>query len=99
MILAPLRFFAAADAFLETTLPALFFMRSDFCRPPEVFALAPRNTVLFARLPLAMTDFFMARFFMPFFIMDFMPFIAFMPFMADFIAAFIIIFIAMFVGC
>merc|ERR1719433_913022 len=38
--------------------------------PPEVFTLKPRNTELFALLPVAMTDF---RF------MAFMAFIAFMP--------------------
>merc|ERR1712008_279641 len=35
---------ARAEAFLETTLPALFFLRSDFFRPPVVFTFLPENT-------------------------------------------------------
>lgn len=56
ILLAPLRFLAASEAFLETTLPDLFFFKSDFLSPPTVFSLLPLKTELFARLPFAITD-------------------------------------------
>merc|ERR1719433_104244 len=71
-------FLAWADRALDTILPDLFLTSLSLVNPPEVFTLKPRNTELFALLPVAMTDF---RF------MAFMAFIAFMPvaaFMADF---------------
>ena len=37
-------FLAADEAFFETILPYLFFVRSDFVRPPLVFFLVPRQT-------------------------------------------------------
>merc|ERR1719347_935460 len=46
-------FLPASDALRETTFPVLFLIRSLFFKPPLVFALAPRNTADFARLPLA----------------------------------------------
>merc|ERR1719394_1826716 len=64
----PLDFLARLEALIETILPALFFFRSDFLRPPEVFTLVPLKTEALPRLPLAMTDFFMAIFFMPIFL-------------------------------
>merc|ERR1719188_692141 len=78
ILLAPFLFLAAAEALADTTLPALFFLRSDFLSPPEVFSLVSRKTEDFARLPLAMTDFFIAIlrifmeaiFFMAIFFMD-----------------------------
>merc|ERR1719253_1550816 len=73
MVLKPLLLRARLEAFTETTLPALFLLRSLFFRPPLVFALVPRNTELFASLPLAMTDFFIARRRMPFMADFFMP--------------------------
>merc|ERR1719188_280424 len=73
-------FWPAADLFLETTLPALFFFKSALVRPPEVLALDPLKTELMARFPLAVMDFFMAIFFMDIFFMDILApiFIAFM---------------------
>merc|ERR1711920_279708 len=75
-------FLEAADAFLLTILPDLFFTISDFARPLAVFTLVPRKTEALARLPLAILLTFIAFFFMAFF---FIAFIAFMPFL---IAAF-----------
>merc|ERR1719162_593148 len=60
ILLYPFDFLARSEAFFETILPALFFFRSDFLRPPEVFSLVPLKTEDLPRLPLAMTDFFMA---------------------------------------
>merc|ERR1719225_1881683 len=40
-------FFPAADLFLETTFPDLFFIRSLFFKPPTVDALLPLNTLDF----------------------------------------------------
>merc|ERR1719491_2232474 len=62
ILLYPFDFLARSEAFFETILPALFFFRSDFLRPPEVFSLVPLKTEDLPRLPLAMTDFFMAIF-------------------------------------
>merc|ERR1719409_659397 len=71
-------FFAAALAFLLTTLPLLLITRSDFVRPPIVFSFPPLKTLLLARLPVAilLTVFFFMAF------MAFMAFIAFMAFTA-----------------
>merc|ERR1712194_629885 len=52
ILLYPFDFLARSEAF--------FFFRSDFLRPPEVFSLVPLKTEDLPRLPLAMTDFFMA---------------------------------------
>merc|ERR1712194_754314 len=60
ILLYPFDFLARSEAFFETILPALFFFRSDFLRPPEVFSLVPLKTEDLPRLPLAMTDFFIA---------------------------------------
>merc|ERR1719408_885279 len=55
-------FLAAADAALDTILPALFFVSLSLVRPPEVLLLVPLKTEDFARLPLAIWLFFMAFF-------------------------------------
>merc|ERR1719148_650234 len=54
ILLYPFDFLARSEAFFETILPALFFFRSDFLRPPEVFSLVPLKTEDLPRLPLAM---------------------------------------------
>merc|ERR1719440_122275 len=57
----------AKALFLRLTIfPDLLLMRSVFFRPLAVLALVPRNTELFASLPFATTDFFIARRRMPF---------------------------------
>merc|ERR1719476_633868 len=58
-------FLPAADALTDTILPVLFFFKLDFVRPDWVLTFVPLKTDTLARLPLAMTDFFMAIFFMP----------------------------------
>merc|ERR1719369_2758483 len=68
------RFFAAALCLRDTTFPCLFFVRSAFDNPPTVFAFVPRNTELLARLPRAILLFFIAFFFMAFFIVFSWPF-------------------------
>merc|ERR1719494_1442751 len=78
--------FARSEAFLLTTLPSLFLVKSDFFKPPLVRSLPPRNTLAFAPLPLATFDTLMAFFlfilFIAFFIlfMDFLLFILFIDF-------------------
>merc|ERR1719221_863883 len=74
-------FLELSDAFLLTILPALFFFKFSFLRPPTVLAFEPRKTMALAILPLAIKDFFIAFFFI--------AFMAFLAFMAFFIAAFI----------
>merc|ERR1719373_1444576 len=44
---------ALADCRLDTELPSEFRTFPSFVRPPTVFSFAPRNTALFASLPLA----------------------------------------------
>merc|ERR1719476_184668 len=61
-------FFPAADFLTDTIFPDLLFLRSLFFNPLAVLALVPLNTETFPRFPLAMTDFFMAIFFMPIFL-------------------------------
>merc|ERR1740129_2037882 len=67
IFLNPFRFLAALDALTDTTLLALLRFKSDFFKPPTVLALVPRKTEDLARLPLAITDTFIAfmRRFMP----------------------------------
>merc|ERR550537_242450 len=69
----PSFFLPAALAFLLTTLPCLFFMRSFACKPPLVFTLLPRSTSTLAMqpLPILLTAFFFIAF------MAFIAFIAF----------------------
>merc|ERR1719253_1081964 len=52
-LMLPMRFFAAAEAFFETTLPRLFLKRPSLVRPPLVLALEPLRTMALASLPLA----------------------------------------------
>merc|ERR1719238_1985477 len=87
--LAPLvayTFLACAEAFFDTILPVLFLINMALVMPLWVFSFVPWNTLVRARLPLAMTltllAFFMRR-------MDFMLRMAFMlriAFIAFFIA-------------
>ena len=65
-------FLPAALAFLLTTLPNLFFIRSDCLRPVLVFSLEPEKTTDLMFTPLAISDVFLA----------FIAFIAFMAFIA-----------------
>merc|ERR1740139_248525 len=80
-------FLARSEAALETILPALFFRKFSFFKPPLVFTSEPRKTMAFAILPLATTDFFIAFAFMAFAFMAFafMAF-AFMAFLMAFMA-------------
>merc|ERR1719428_2048895 len=66
-------FLPLAACFLETTLPALFFVRSLLVRPPTVFSFLPLSTSTFENLPFAIL---LTRF------IAFIAFIAFMAFMA-----------------
>merc|ERR1711977_382932 len=71
-------FLPAATCFLVTILPRLFTTKSDLVKPLAVFALVPRKTTDFARLPLAIlltAFFFIAR-------IAFMAFMAFIAFIA-----------------
>merc|ERR1719272_2251839 len=79
-------FLARSEAALETILPALFFRKFSFFKPPPVFTFEPRKTMAFAILPLATTDFFIA-FFVTFAFMTFL--MAFMAFMGLAVLAFI----------
>merc|ERR1719223_625081 len=47
-------FLRAADAFLDTTLPLLFFVSDACVRPPTVLAFLPEKTADLALLPFAM---------------------------------------------
>merc|ERR1719391_516654 len=67
LLLAWYALFLSAEAFFDTTLPYLFFVKLSFVNPPTVFCLRPANTEAFARLPLAMVLTFFA-FFMALFI-------------------------------
>merc|ERR1719203_710280 len=67
-------FLARADAALLTTFPVLLLVRESFVKPPTVFAFLPLKTADLANLPLAITLTF------------FTFFIAFMPFIAAFMA-------------
>ena len=81
-------------AFLLTTLPRLFFMRSDAFKPPTVCLRLPLKTMNLANFPLPTMDtrFFIAFIafiafitfiaFMGFAVITFVAFIAFMAFMA-----------------
>merc|ERR1719491_235153 len=72
-------FLARSEAAFDTILPTLFFFKSSFLSPPLVFTMKPCNTMTFANLPLAITDLFIAFFFIAFaFITVFMAFMAFM---------------------
>merc|ERR1719148_220037 len=62
ILLYPFDFLARSEAFFETILPALFFFRSDFLRPPEVFSLVPLKTEDLPRLALAIFIFMLAIF-------------------------------------
>merc|ERR1719310_2745454 len=44
-------FFACADAFFDTTLPALFLVNLSFVMPEPVFAFLPEKTRALAPLP------------------------------------------------
>merc|ERR1719401_849404 len=82
-------FLLCADALLETIFPALFLVSMALVRPVWVFSFVPRNTIERAILPLAMMLTFLAFFMRR---MDFIAArIAFMLRMAfmDFIAFFI----------
>merc|ERR1719277_1407784 len=57
-------FFPCADAFFDTTLPALFLMSLSFVKPVPVFCFLPDRTRALAPLPRAMTPtFFIPAFF------------------------------------
>merc|ERR1719272_1766058 len=45
--------FPLADAFLDTTLPLLFFINASLVNPPTVLSLKPRNTNDLAKRPFA----------------------------------------------
>merc|ERR1719453_813157 len=81
------------EAFLETTLPVLFFFKSLAFRPPTVFTLRPLSTWDLAILPLAILETFMA--FMRRIMLAFLAFIMerifFMPEALAFIIDFIFI--------
>merc|ERR1719150_3246439 len=84
-------FFPCAEAFFDTTLPALFLMSLSFVKPVPVFCFLPEKTRALAPLPRAMTLTFFAfmapAFFIPaFFIAAAFFFIA----AAFFITAFFI---------
>merc|ERR1719329_376050 len=82
-------FMPVACAFLLTTFPRLFFMRSEAFKPPTVCCFVPFKTWTFASLPRAMMD---TCFFFIAFMAAFMAALgaAFMAgFMAGFMAAFI----------
>merc|ERR1740121_1706723 len=74
-------FFARAEAALLTIFPVLLLIKVSFVNPPTVFTFFPLKTATFASLPRAMMLTFLA------FFMAFMPFIA--AFMAGLRAAFI----------
>merc|ERR1711978_197703 len=69
--------FALAEAFLDTTLPVLLLIRSDFLRPDVVFSFRPEKTADLASLPFAMMLTRLAFFMPPFTLL----------FMAGFLAA------------
>merc|ERR1719181_1315954 len=70
-------FLPAAWPFLVTILPFLFFIRSPFFRPVDVFSLRPAKTTALMKAPLAIFETFMAFITFIDFMVFFMVFIGF----------------------